>query len=351
MKLRRIRYSPIGIDIGSDAIKALQLKCGRAGPSLFAATVVPRSSTGSPIGPADFDRIARVLSRQGFVGDDVVLGVPADRLITAALELPPRTSNAPLDDIARTELARAGRTEPNAIESSWWPLPGTGRPGEGTHGIGVACKHTDACALLDAGESAGLNILALDVLPVAAVRSVVPLCAGSGGLTGVLDIGHSACELLLLHERTLVYQRSMKELGTGRILTALAQAGHEALEPATLMMRSVGCLPGADGDTSALGASIRSLVGQMIDGAADELRMSVSYAQRRFGGELTRVLLIGGGAELPGVLDRATRKLGVDVRMARASELVGPGPTPLYAGPALVHALGLALHIEAGGTP
>src|SRR5687768_2050813 len=104
--------SPIGIDVGGRAVKAVQLQRGPAGWRVAAAAAVPRvpaerKHAGTPTAPAaaaapgdaapapadqgmaaitapsaaELNRLYDTLERQGFAGRQVVLAVPDARLL------------------------------------------------------------------------------------------------------------------------------------------------------------------------------------------------------------------------------------------------------------------------------
>src|SRR5437773_9923003 len=103
------RLSPIGLDLGSRQVKAVQLSRGPDGGWVLSASATfPRAqaNTASTIDVSEARRIADVLFRRGFVGNELALAVPDDKLLTANLELPPRSNEIPLDEIARGEFAR-----------------------------------------------------------------------------------------------------------------------------------------------------------------------------------------------------------------------------------------------------
>src|SRR3954453_3394349 len=104
---RRAARSPIGIDIGRRAIKAVQLERTK-GPAtsspenpllgwrVAGATLLPRTenSTGAP-SAAEIRQLADALERKSFQGSDVVLAAP-EGLLCSVLELPPLSASAPV---------------------------------------------------------------------------------------------------------------------------------------------------------------------------------------------------------------------------------------------------------------
>src|SRR5262249_42197363 len=129
---------------------------------LHAAAILPRPT---PNQPPDRDltrQLRDVLFRQGFVGDDVVLAAPTEHLRMDVLELPPRSSGAPIEQIARMEMARAAKLENEPFELECWDLPATTRGAAATNVMAVALRHQDAEALIDPFDTEGFEVLAVD---------------------------------------------------------------------------------------------------------------------------------------------------------------------------------------------
>ena len=127
------RYSPIGLDVGSRCIKAVQFSRSHKGLRICAVACIDRSGKGTAILAAEAAALRDILARQGFRGRKLVLGGPPARLLSGVMELPPRASGAPLDQIARIELARAHDCPPDSIDLSWWELPAGTPAHQGTH--------------------------------------------------------------------------------------------------------------------------------------------------------------------------------------------------------------------------
>src|SRR5947209_16612896 len=87
-RYRTAPRTPIGIDVGSRYVKAVQLdKATTAAGRLrvAAAAIFPRSEPGTAIARPEVRRLGDVLYRHGFTGSAVVLAVPADRLLTTVI--------------------------------------------------------------------------------------------------------------------------------------------------------------------------------------------------------------------------------------------------------------------------
>src|SRR4051794_35623253 len=108
--------TPIGLDVAGRWVKAVQLSRTATGLRLAAAARVARADPAAGFSEADAQVLAGVLERAGFQGHDVVLGAPREMLLSDVLELPPRASGAPIEQLARVELARANKCDPASFE-------------------------------------------------------------------------------------------------------------------------------------------------------------------------------------------------------------------------------------------
>src|SRR5262245_44364514 len=105
---------PIGLDLSGRWFKAAQASA-RAGVCAKAKMTRGAEAKGTPAGavltPADAQVLAGALERSGFKGNRVTVVAPRHLLYAEILELPPRASGAPLEQLARVELARSNRCE------------------------------------------------------------------------------------------------------------------------------------------------------------------------------------------------------------------------------------------------
>ncbi|MEA3367056.1 MAG: hypothetical protein U9R68_02960, partial [Planctomycetota bacterium] len=132
------RESPIGVDFDSRYLRAAQLTPAAGGWRLQAAVRIPRVAPEQDLGDRDVVHLRSTLERLGFQGKHLVLAVPEEKLAVDVLELPPRDSRAPVDEIARSELARTHGYEADAAEMVSWDLPPSSRAKDMTQMMAVA---------------------------------------------------------------------------------------------------------------------------------------------------------------------------------------------------------------------
>ncbi|MBY0261075.1 MAG: hypothetical protein K2Q20_01940 [Phycisphaerales bacterium] len=344
-------HTPIGLDIGSRCVHAAQLRRTRRGVVASAWTTLTRPVPGAPMSPDEARRIAGTLDRLGFAGRALVITLPEERTLAAALELPPRSSSAPLHTIARQELARAAKCEAADLELAWWELPGAGRAGEPTHALAVGCRHAEAEPFVSALGDAGLDVTAIDSPLTALARAAAGSAGSPPQLTAVLDLGWQGGHLLLMHGALPVYQRSATELGIARLCQQLATPADAGLAAdAEQILRDVGCAAptGTPDHDWPQAADARAHGAALADEAAEHVRLAFAYAQRRFDAQPSHVLLCGGGANLPGMCARIAQKLDLPVSTLRADAMVRPrGAATEVLGTLSVQAVALA----ASGAP
>jgi type IV pilus assembly protein PilM len=354
-QLLRGRLSPIGLDIGSRQIKAVQLARAGDGWRVRAAACIPRAS-GGEFALDEATRLADVLHRQAFEGSRVVVSAAPERLMSSMLELPPAGSGVPLEQIARMELARVHQRDAGSFEFAQWQVPHPARATKSNHVMAVACAHDAALGLLDALEGAGLSVEALDHHFAALARPCRPLIAAAGtGLCAMLDLGAAAARLAILHQGIIIYSRVIEDGGLSRLCAELVQ--QLGIEPAAVEhLLAEPLLAVADAKEPRAAAPTpsahepRTLVATHFNKIVQGLNVSFEYAAHQYPDvAVQRVLLSGGGAEMPGLSAYLGETLRAVVQVARPSELVAPGADDARcSSPAMVAATGLALYDEDG---
>lgn len=335
-----VRRSPIGLDVGSRSIKAAQVTEGDV-TRVTALSLVPRVRPGQEMDREEVASLRQVLRRQGFVGRDVVLAVPHERLLRGVLELPAGLTGTSVAQVARMELARQHRVDPHSFEMVCWGLP------EGkAQTVAVACPHAAAHALLDLFDGTGLNVQALDVATAAAARACLDLCVPAPGITAILDLGWASTRLLLVSGPTILYERFF-EGGLSGLVGTLAGRFEISEGAACQILDTVGLssdpLP-TEVDPASLEA-IRKLLRTHVRSLMEDLKIPFSYISRQHLNQpVGRMVLVGGGAGTPGLAEYMASVFGTEVRRAAPRDLmkVASNVQTRAGHPALTVALGLA---------
>lgn len=332
----------VGVDVGGVAIKFAHWLPG--GRGIVVSGCIPRLNQGSELGADEVRRLAAVLARRGVECNRVVLGAPPAIATGAVLELPPRSSGAPIDNLARVELARIMRSDAGAIEAVSWDVPLGGKGAAGTTVMGVACLTEKAGAISELFEDAGLLVVAIEPECIAMARA----SERWGGTSScvVVDLGATSGRVSVVVGGRVAMERNLGELGVlDRVKRAAGDLG--------VSVTTIGRLAGSGGTSVRLAGwragrdGMEELVSELAEDTVRAVHESVAYVHGRATGvPVDRVMIAGWGAEIGGVAERMSAALGI------ATEVIRPdtGGVGTTMSGVLALAAGLAVRGEEGGT-
>ncbi len=217
----------------------------------------------------------------------------------------------------------------------------TGEDGARSLRLLLVAAHKDMLAAhMEAVRAAGLKPVGVDLNPFAQMRVYARDNALSSGTEVLMDIGAGVTDIVV-HENAVPIFVRILVLGGGDITDAVASGLSIEHEDAEQLKQS----GSVDDQTAA----------RIIDDHArqfvEEVRGSLDYyrTQVSAGGPVQRILLTGGGAMLPGLVDRLSQATNLPVELGNPFDRFDVkgtafGPDELaQIGPALTTALGLAL--------
>jgi Tfp pilus assembly PilM family ATPase len=332
--------SPIGVDIGRRCIKAAQVRGGE----LVAAVSIRRTSDCAIPEPSELRHLRSLIAKGPFRGKQIVLAVPPDKLLTGIVELPPRSSGAPIEQLTRCELARIHRQEPASLEIDHWDLPPAARMGNRTMVMAMGCSHADSEALLCAVEAHGLEVLALDAHATAAARACAPLMGDQPGDGAILDVGWSCARLVLQYQGTVVYERIMDNGGVKDWSQSLSGDGAIQLDEAETLLTQ----KGAPIDDASQSGKTASFLNGRLESLAKEMLTPLTYLTTQYpSASVQRLAIMGGGGSIKSLGEFLGAKLELETRIARSGELVRcPQAQWADCGPGMALAIGLAKYIN-----
>jgi Tfp pilus assembly PilM family ATPase len=180
--------------------------------AIFSRLESHEAATDSPIGLGDERELAwamSILNRRGFHGNVLTCTPPVQTCTQHVFELPPADSGAPLEQLARVEVARERRCESNDFEIGFWELPKRGRS---TETIAVACSKELVSGMINSAHDAELEVAGIDLPELAIVRGVKEHLQGvdeSGArpIHAVLHVGWDHSIAIVTLSDRLVYVR------------------------------------------------------------------------------------------------------------------------------------------------
>jgi type IV pilus assembly protein PilM len=319
------RRTPIGLDLGTHSLKAVQLAGRGTSCRAVAVASIPRSKPGSSLDQSDLLRLSETLQRQGFNGREVIVAVPPSQLRTGMLELPARSSDVPMDEIARSEFCRITRCDPAEALISYWELPAPARASRATYAMAVGCNGPDADQWIDLIQGVGLEVVAMDANGSALARSCQPVAAAEPDLTAILDVGWSCCAMVITKSGQVIYERRIAESGLSGLVQTLAKDNELSADDANNLLHSVGlrCARAEDVDMDC-----RASAATHFARTFDELRQSLNYAAHQYPDAARPLLLLcGGGARIAGLAEFIEGEMHLKVRTVEAADVLSAPPS------------------------
>jgi len=346
----------IGLDIGTNAVTIAEVVPGTP-PRLarFGQVALPRDAMreGEVVDDAAVtDAIRRLKEEVDVKRVPVRVGIVSPRVIVRQVEMPVMSR----EELASALKFQAGDLIPIPLDEAVLDFAilgtGTGEDGEPVMRVLLAAAQAATVSrLVAAVDAAGMSVAAVDLIPIALIRALAAPASGEeDGAEGIVSFGGGVTSIAVHESGT---PRFVRAIGAGgRELTDLIASELDIpFESAEAVKRQLGT--GNDDLVVRASAAIERRVAMLLD----EVRSSIDYYRNQPGAaRLVRVVLTGGGSQLPGLAERLAALLGVRVELARPRELLAVGDIGFAPedyprlDAYLPGAVGLALGSAAGGT-
>ncbi len=328
--------SLLGLDIGTQTIKAVQITRDKNSQKLLAAGYIP-----TPYKKDDqvlADSVNRLVHDMKVSSVDVSLCLPSASVITRILEMPMMSD---------TELASSIKWE----AEQYIPMPLSKVKIDYTiidkNEQNAKMKILLIAAPFELIEKymhivtlAGLNTIAIETEVLAAARSITtsfPVLSQAI----VVSFGATTTEIALLRQQTVVFAKSVP-LGGHTLTKAIAQELGFEIAQAEEYKKTYGL------EEDKLEGKIAKSISPYITTIFSEIEKNVAYFKEQYPQEeITNITICGGGAKLPGLVLALTKNLGLDSQISNPfiNIAVDPNilPTLSADAPLYTHAVGLAL--------
>ena len=327
-----------GLDIGSSAIKVVQLREAGDGYALSALGVAPLPpdtiADGAVKDPsAVIAAIKRAVALAGISAKDAVIGICGRELIIKKIEIP----EVPEKELAGAIQLEAEHHIPFAADEVFLDHHVVGRRGNVMDVLLVAVKKAKVTEYAGVVHEAGFAPSVVDVDGFA-VENQFEVNGGVANdeAVALIDIGAAVMKTNVTRGGASIFARDIP-FGGNRYTEAIASA----LSLSFAQAENVKVRGGADA-TSAASA---------IEGVSRELSMEVQrtfdyFASTAESDRIGKIVLSGGCAELPGLTDYLASTWGIPVEAARPFQKIDTGAYArevAAAGASLAVAVGLAL--------
>ncbi|MBS1713778.1 MAG: type IV pilus assembly protein PilM [Armatimonadetes bacterium] len=310
----------IGLDLGSNTIKAVQMERTQAGWKVVRAVRYPTPKGAIQDGvvtdvEAVTAAIGQMLKDNRLAATSAVIGVSGGSVIVRSVRIP----NMPEAVLRKSIKFEASRYVPSSIEDSYIEFEIVG-PADDDHMevLIVAAPKEIVESRIRACEGAGLEVEIVDVEAFAAYRSLIeaaPDAADSDETLAIIDIGSHTANVSVVQKGVFAMTRSIPQAGS-TLTDALksyfklsdedAESGKAQLDLTSLL----------DPDRPTENPPIR-VIQPFLDDQIREIRRSLNYyqSQQTEAGQsntVSRLILCGGGAALHGMADYVGHKLGIE---------------------------------------
>jgi type IV pilus assembly protein PilM len=295
--------SVVGIDIGSAAIRAVELRDADKGkPTLvrFSALPLPAGavSRGEVIEPNTVSSaLKRLWSTGGFSTKNVVIGMGNQRVLARDLTLP-KMSQARIRETLPYQVQEMLPVPVTEAMLDFYPVSESiTDSGPVLHGLLIAAIKEAVLGNVRAVEKSGLTTTGVDLIPFAIARALLRGEQGEGTVA-ILDIGATATTVVIASNGVPQFLRIIPA-GGDDLTTALAQRLEIDTVEAEGLKRGIGLRTRVDDPQYERPMTIiHEVISELLGSARNTLDY---FSQSRPDAPVERILLTGGGSHLSGL--------------------------------------------------
>ena len=301
--------TPIGLDIGSSSIRAVEVRRTKDEHTLTnfgQIALAPGTVVGGvPQDPVSVTGALKQLwAACKFDTKRVMLGVTNPQLVVRETSV----SNLPANQMRRSLPFQVRDMLPLAVERSLLDFHPLEEPGDSptVRGLLIAMPKDAVMVAVQAVEKAGLHVVGVDLASFAVLRAASRLDAQ---VEAIVDVGAEVTSVVVHADGEPLIVRTVPRGGaeiTAAIANRLGVPPQEA--------EGIKCHYGLHGDGTAETVEAAT---EAVRPLASELRSSFTYlASGERQKQVTRVALCGGSALMPGLAEHVQSQLGVAVMYA-----------------------------------
>lgn len=301
-----------GLDIGFSSCKVMQIEWISKKPHIFGYGVGRFESAnvkdGVIINPESLAQSIKNLFETRIVGDiatnRVAIGVPASRTFSRVIKLP-KLSNQELDEAVRTE---AEQYIPLPVESLYLDFEIINRTDKEIELFAVAVPKDIIDSYMLLTRLLGLEVVAMETTIASAARLFAKTNMNDIP-TVLIDFGSISTDITIF-DKTLIVTGTVS--GGGDIFAEeIAKHLNVTKAEATVIKNKYGL------DFSKKQDEILSALQSLLDQLLKEIRRMIRYYEERYGSakKISQVVIMGGGANMPGLGNYLTNSLRLPVRM------------------------------------
>lgn len=303
-----------GFDIGFSSMKAMQLSEEGGKISMVGYGVASFDEHAIKDGViTDFEALAQAaqkLFREGIIGAittrRVAATIPANKAYSRVVNLPAKLSHKELDEAVRLE---AGQYIPVPLEELYLDFDIVQRGGDNNDVLVVAVPKKIVDSYVKFFRLIGLELCALETTISAAARLMSRVEDSDEVPTILIDLGSLSVDLTVF-DKNLVVNGTIPG-GGDDFSSRIAEKLQVDKATANNIKTKYGL------GVSKHQAEIRDALKPQLDSLIKEIRRVIRYYEERTEGKTTigQIVTMGGGANMPGLVDYLTDNLRIATRM------------------------------------
>jgi type IV pilus assembly protein PilM len=324
MVLRSGNIQPIGLDIGHDSVKMLQLDVGPRGLAVRAAALRPLDSANAGRGEQGLDAALAIagdmLRRGGFVGRTVVTALPREIVHVKNLRLPV----IPADELpaaVRFEARNIFSFDTSAAYVNYL-VAGEVRQGADARQevIVMAARQPEVDDYLDRLDRIGVLVASLDAEPCALYRGIerfVRRRDDEQEVNVLIDVGLRRTQVVIGRGREISFYKPI-DIGGQRLNDIIRQKLEITFAEARALRRRLAAAPAAADSQESVRQAVFNATRGILEELAREISLCLRYHSVTFRGPgPSRVRLLGGEAHDPNLRAILSASLSMTVEAAQ----------------------------------
>lgn len=306
--------STIGLDIGSHAVKLIEISRTPTGIQLLAAGSMPTppKALTSPVA-ADLEALAYVIKQlvkeTGAKSEEVNVALPESQVFTRVIDVP-QLSSRELTSAIQWEAEQYIPLPLDQVNMDFTIIRDAKMTGTGKMEVLlVAAPKALIERYMSLLEMADLVPIAAETEIIAYSRSLAKSVANLKNVM-IISIGAQTTDLAILHGGLLIFARSVAA-GGDALTRALAQNLDFTSVQAEEYKRTYGLQKGVlEGK---LVIALEPIMGTVLN----EVKRAIAYFGERYANErIEAIVLSGGSAKLPGIVSYMTESVNIETQLA-----------------------------------
>lgn len=304
----------VGLDVGQNGIKVVSIDKDAAGKlslSLIGETKSPQMD-GNTDGSKDkyFKELSQSLKTLildlKIKGKQVVVNLPENEVVSRLVRLPPLKDSEIMDALKfEAETFVPYPLDKVSIDYEVVEKDDAGR----ITVFVIAAKNDLISEYVKMFKSLGMELIAIESSSVA-YRRMIRSGVISVERVIVLDIGEKYSDILNINKGNVYFSRSLP-VGGESITRAISLGLGLDMPSAEEYKKAYGI------KAEELEGKIRTVALPVFNSIADEVRKAMTLFSEDTGKTIELLVLVGGGAVLPGMAEELTKVLGVEVQVAQ----------------------------------